>query len=235
LVGPTGSSLPMLSSSPSWAIFQVERLTSARTALRRPCSGVPRGLAFDAEDPRHDHVERDGLHPRCQGQRLTDRPAIDFAFGGVGDHLRVTLDCLAVEGRQQQLALAHVARADRRQHGVRPQDRPKRRLTSDRRRILRPGGEQRPDVVRVARDDVLVTVGVHAPDLAQGAPSLEDELDLALVEAKDLHGPGKRHHRRRGQRGRLLGGDGPGRRRRCLASGQGDAVKQRSHARNLHR
>ena len=37
---------------------------------------------------------------------------VDLAVGGVGDHRHVVLDGLAVEGRQQQLALAHVPRPD---------------------------------------------------------------------------------------------------------------------------
>jgi hypothetical protein len=77
--------------------------------LRRAALGLP----LDAEDPGHDHVERDRLHVRGQGKGAADRPAVDLALGGVGDHLRVLLDRLAVEGRQQQFALAHVARADR--------------------------------------------------------------------------------------------------------------------------
>ena len=66
------------------------------------------GPALDAEDPAHDHVERDRLHPRGKRERCAHGPAVDLALGCVGDHLRVAIDRLAVERRQQQLALAHV-------------------------------------------------------------------------------------------------------------------------------
>ncbi len=87
-----------------------------------------RGLPLDPEDPGHDHVERDRLHPRGERERLADGPALDLALGDVDDHLRVLVDRLAVERRQQQLALAHVARPERREDRVRPDDRAQRRL-----------------------------------------------------------------------------------------------------------
>ena len=76
LVAPTGSSLPTFMSSASWATGQVEAATRRLTAWRSQCSGVPaRGPALDAEDPGHDHVERDRLHPRRERERLAERPA----------------------------------------------------------------------------------------------------------------------------------------------------------------
>ena len=79
---PIGSSRPTCSSSVSWAVGQVEAATVLRIArpqrrLRRP----RRGLALDAEDPGHDHVERDRLHPRRQRHRLADRPVVDLPLG----------------------------------------------------------------------------------------------------------------------------------------------------------
>ena len=81
-----------------------------------------------------------------------ERPAVDLALGGVGDHLRVALDRLAVEGRQQQLALAHVARAERGEDRVGADDRPQRRLAGQRGRLLGLGGEERAHVVGMAGD-----------------------------------------------------------------------------------
>ena len=55
-----------------------------------------------------------------------DRPAVDLALGRLGNHPGVLRDRLAVEGREEELALTHVALADRRERGVRPDDRPQR-------------------------------------------------------------------------------------------------------------
>ena len=59
------------------------------------------GAPLDAEDPRHDHVERDRLHARGERERLANWPAFDLALRGIADHLRITLDRLAMERRQQ--------------------------------------------------------------------------------------------------------------------------------------
>ena len=150
---PTGSSRPMFINSASCALFHVDACTSPRTARRSPCSGRPAlGLALDAEDPGHDHVERDRLHPRCQRDRRVERPAVDLAVGGLDDHLLVARDRLAVERRQQQLALAQVARADRGQHRVGADDRPQRRLAGQRRRLVGLGGEERLHVIGMRGD-----------------------------------------------------------------------------------
>src|SRR5438132_13398090 len=109
--------------------------------------------------------------------------------------------------------------ADRGQYGVRAEDRAQRRFACDRRRVLGRGREERADVVGVARYDVVVAVGVHAPDVAELALGLEDELDLALVETQDLQVPGERDGRGLGERRGLLSRDGSGRRRRGCASG----------------
>ena len=144
--------------------------------------------ALDAEDAGHDHVERDRLHARRDRERPADWPAVDLALGDLGDHLDVGLHGLAVEGRQQQLALAHVARADRGQHRVRSDDRPQRRLAGQRRCQLGLGGEQRLDVIGMAgdRQRLAVVHAAHAKDLAQLAARGEHELDLADGEAQRL-------------------------------------------------
>jgi len=66
-----------------------------------------------------------------------------MAVGNLGDHPDVALDGLAVERRQQQLALAHVARASRGQHRVGPEDRPQWRFAGQRRGVGRFGLQQR--------------------------------------------------------------------------------------------
>jgi hypothetical protein len=111
-------------------------------------SGVRGECAIDAKDPSHDHVEGHGLHSRGQRERPSDRPSVDFALGDPGDHLDVALDRLAVERRQEQLALAQVAIASQGQHGVRSEDRPQWRLARQRRGVGRFGLEQRPSAAR---------------------------------------------------------------------------------------
>ena len=157
-----------------------------------------RRLALDPEDARHDHVERDRLHARGERERAAQRPAVDLPLGDVRDHLRVALDRLAVERRQQQLALAQVARADRRQHRVRPDDRPQRRLAGERWGLLGAGGEQRAHMFGVPGDDRPAGDDAgDAEDLAELAAPAEHELDLALAEVEDLAPAGEGHRRRR--------------------------------------
>ena len=88
--------------------------------------------ALDSEDPAHDHVESDRLHPRREGKRPADGPAVDLTLGGIGDHLLVAGDRLAVERGQEQLALTQVPRAVGGQNRSRPEHRTKRRLGGDR-------------------------------------------------------------------------------------------------------
>jgi hypothetical protein len=118
-------------------------------------------------------------------------------WSGDVDHLHVTLDRLAVEGGQEELALAHVARADRGQDRVGPDNRPQRRLAGERGCLLGLGGEERAHVVGVARDHSDVPAADRAAepeDLPDLAPGAEDELDLAQAEAQRLQ-PGRQRQR----------------------------------------
>jgi transposase len=90
--------------------------------------GATLWTAPDAEDPGHDHVEGDRLHPRRQRHPLIERPAVDLAFCRVGDRLYVAIDGLAVEVGQEQPTLAHMAIAQGGENGVRAEDRSQRRL-----------------------------------------------------------------------------------------------------------
>ena len=163
-----------------------------------PLGGAGRRSARDAEDARHDHVERDRLHRRHQGERTIQRPAVDLSFGRVGDHGGVPLDRLPVEGWQQQLALAHVFGPREREHRVRSHDRTQRRLARERRGERRVGGEERADVVRVAGDDVDLVINdpAKAEHLAQLTACAEHELDLPDVEAQRLRDPRQLERRR---------------------------------------
>ena len=191
-------------SSPTCASGEVDAASSCRIAIRRRCSGVPAfGRPSMPKIPAEDHVERDGLHAGREREGPVHRPAVDPPRGDVGDHLGVARDGVAVEGGQQQLALAHVALADRGERGVRPDDRPQRRLAGQRRRLLGLRGEQRAHVVRVAGDDgVAADDPVHPEDVAELAAGAEHELDLALAEAQDLERAREDDLRRRGERQR---------------------------------
>ena len=74
-----------------------------------------------------------------------ERPALDLALRDVGDQLTVAAHPLAVERRQQQLALAHVVVLVERQQ----RELPERRLEHA------PVGLARVDRARVAREDLL--------------------------------------------------------------------------------
>ena len=185
--------------------------------------GAALGAAPTPNTPRHDHLQGHRLHPRRQRERLADRPAVDLLVGDVGDHLDVALHGLAVERRQQQLALAHVARADRGEHRVGPEDRPQRRLPGERRRIGGIGLEQRAQMVGVAGDDERLAARGHPnmPHVAVAPLGAEREGHRPTGEAQPLKrggrgGPGRHVDRgarldRSGRRGRcslLLGGLG---------------------------
>jgi hypothetical protein len=187
-------------------------VTPLRRALRRP--------ALDAEDPGHDHVEGDRLHARRQRKGLVQRPVVDLAFGRVGDRLWVAVDRLAVEGREQQLALAHVPLAKWREHRVRPDNRAQRRFAGERRRFVGLGREQRAHVVGKAGDDQVVGFGrAQREDVAQLAFGAEDELDLALVEMQKLEQRVDVDERRRRKALGLIRVDRPGAAHWCADGG----------------
>ena len=116
----------------------------------------------------------------------TGQRSIDLSIASSIIEMYCAID-VAVEGREQQLALAQVARAARGEHRVLADDRAQRRLGGERRRDVGRGGEERFDVIgmagdhRVARDD-----SVEAEDVAELPAALEHELGLALAEAQHL-------------------------------------------------
>ena len=134
-----------------------------------------------------------------QRERLALRPAGDLLARGLGHRLDVALHALAVERRQQQLALAHVLRVVEQQHGVLAE-----RRAQDHVRFagVEDGG--------IAREHLLdhVRVGEHhdRPDLAEADREHVAVLAVAAIEerpwaeaprqrlAQDgLGGPGRQH------------------------------------------
>ncbi len=94
----------------------------AKSSIRRLEAEQP-VLVVDAEDRAHDHRQGDPLGVGAHRERLADRPALHLLAGHLDDQLAVALDPLAVEGRQQQLALADVGRVVEGEDRVRPQRR----------------------------------------------------------------------------------------------------------------
>ena len=78
---------------------------------------------MDPEDRAHDHGEGDPLGMRAQREGLADRPALHVAQSDLADQLAVGLDPLAVERRQQKLALTHVRLVVEGEDRVRPERR----------------------------------------------------------------------------------------------------------------
>ena len=70
-------------------------------------------LVARAEDRAHDDLERQRLHPRAGRDRLARRPRRDLGLGDLADQLAVGLHPLAVERRQQRLALGACGRGRR--------------------------------------------------------------------------------------------------------------------------
>jgi len=65
-------------------------------------------LVAHPDDEPQDHLQRDGLHTRPQGDRLADGPTAHLRLRDLPDQVRVAAQRLAVEGGQHELALAHV-------------------------------------------------------------------------------------------------------------------------------
>ena len=166
------------------------------------------GFALDPEDAAHDHVKGHRRHTRRQRERLTERPAVDLAFGHRRDHVHVALDRFTVEGREQQLALAHVACADRGQNRVGAEDRPQRRLTRQRRSILGLGLHQRAHVVGMAGD--------HEPLFAREDLQLPHVSVATVVAEVGRDRPDPEADRLQPRRGGI-----PGRQARDLGVGHG--------------
>ena len=177
-------------------------------ALDQPLEAVQPPLVVDAEDGAHDHRQGDPLRVRPQRERLADRPAVHLGERRLADQLSVALDPLAVEGRQQQLALAHVRRLVEGEDRVRAE----RRLEHRRVRLagvrqLGRGGEELFDQRRVGDvGEVLVEGEGDAEDVAVAALEADQKAERVARVGEHLHGRG---HPRAGRARRLRGRGGP--------------------------
>ena len=94
---------------------------AAGEIVDQPLEAPQPALVVDAEDGAHDHRQGDPLGVRSQRERLADRPSLHLPPGHRHHQLAVALDPLAVERRQQQLALTHVRLVVEGEDRVRPQ------------------------------------------------------------------------------------------------------------------
>ena len=154
-------------------------------------------LVAHAEHRAQDHLERDPLHRRAQPERRARRPALDLRRRDLVDQLGVAAHALAVERRQQQLALAHVLVAVEGEQRVGAQHRSERA-----------GGRlAAAEVLRVARERLLHHRRIgHVGDEAEaGEPPGEH---VAVAAPAPQHPPVRLggHHRHLGDGGKRRSG-----------------------------
>ena len=151
-----------------------------------------RGI-LDTEHGAQDHLERDRLHARPDRERLAGRPARDLALGDLPHQLAVALHPLAVEGRQQQLALAQMRRPVEQQHRFAAHHRPQDHVGLARAQVLRVAGEHALDRLGVADQHPLLLRG-DADREAVAVPAMArlQEGRRAHHPAQGLEGAGQR-------------------------------------------
>ena len=156
------------------------------------------GAVVDAEDGLDDDLQRDRLHPRPQLVGDAGGPAVDLARGDLGHLLAVGLHPLAVEGRQQQLALAHVRLLVEDEDAVVAEDRAQDLVALAGVEDLRVAGEDLFHQLRVGEHDPVALVGdLDREHRAEPRPALlEEPLRLARPD-RGLQRP--RHPRPRRQ------------------------------------
>ncbi len=153
-----------------------------------------------AEDRAQDRPQRDRLEGRRRLVQRAGRPAVDLLRGDVGDQALVGLHPLAVEGRQQQLALGEVAVLVDDQQRVVAQDGTERVVVPagvQHGRLLR---EDLADELRVGdRDEEAEADELERDDVAVAAPQPFERRALAGHRAEGLPrlrgaGPGRQPH-----------------------------------------
>ncbi len=130
----------------------------------------------DAEYRPEDHFEGDPLRMRAQRELLAHRPGLEVALGDVPDRGFPALHVLAVERREQQLALAQMGLLVQREHGVGADA-----------WLQRPGrGLAGVEHARVAGEHLLDQLGIghvdHPPEAGEPGPG---QASVAPVERSD--------------------------------------------------
>ena len=103
---------------------------------------MQRAALADAEDRAHDHLERDRLHARMDGERGADGPTVELAFCRLQDRRLVRPHPVAVERRQHHAAAREVIGALEQQQRPRAHQRAERH-GSPRRQVVPALGVQR--------------------------------------------------------------------------------------------
>ena len=168
----------------------VEQLSQRRPDPLHPLAAV------DAEDGAQDHLQGDRLHRGLDCELATAGPGGDRALGHSAHRLRVGLHPLAVEGRQQQAALAQVLATVEQQHRAVAEDRLQDRVAAPGEQLLGVAGEDGFDRGRVGGDDA---GPVREPDrevVAVATPAAVEKGGGLKQEAADLERPGAPGSRR---------------------------------------
>ena len=138
---------------------------------------------IEPEDRLQDHLERDRLEARLQREGLARGPAVDLALGGLRDELAVGGHALAVERRQEQLALAHVRGAVEQQDRRRAEHRRHRLAQLADRELVGAGGEHDLDRGRVGEED-----DVAEAALAEACQAQREGVAVAAVAGLEERG-----------------------------------------------
>ncbi len=163
-------------------------------------------LALGAEHRAQDRAQRDPLHRPRRVELDAARPLVDLLGRDLGDHRLVALHPLALERRQQQLALLHVLPLVDRQQRMLAEHR-SQRAAGARVQHRRIGAERLLDQLRIGHDDRLAKAE-HADreDRAEAAPRALQVRALARAHRERLQRHRRaRARRRRGERRRGAG------------------------------
>src|SRR2546430_369724 len=173
-------------------------------------------LPLEAEDRAEDHVERDRLHLGLDGERTSERPALDRAIRDGPHRVPVGEHPLAVERRQHETPLAGMTGAVEEEERVRTEERPQ-----DHGR--RPGAEG----LLVAGEDPAHRVGRREHDNRDADRQAKREAVPVAVRAllEEARGPKGEAETLMDRMQRGARGEGGGRRHRTPPFDQSDTLK----------
>ena len=151
-----------------------------QSAQRRGDAAAALGV-LDAEHGAGDHLERDRLHAREDGEGAIARPGRDLALGGLDDDPLVAAHPLAVERGKEEAAVAQVLGPVEQQGRGRAEDRGEDL-------VALPGVEQ----VRIAGEDLLDGLGIAGhDDVAVGRRAEGEPIAAAALAGVEEAGRGE--------------------------------------------
>jgi hypothetical protein len=148
----------------------------------------PPGVA-DAEHQPQDHLQRDRLHPRAQGEGLAERPVLDLGGGDARHLVAEGGHRPPVEGGRQELSLTEPLLALQAQHRV-GADQRLEELAADVARVadVPVAGEDLPRQLRLRHVHELVEAHEADPeDLAVARSAALQETDRIAEDHRRLH------------------------------------------------